>query len=52
MTLCLCMWRKLWPRGRVIEKAEAEEGRQVEISVVEKGSEALREMNLVGDSVS
>lgn len=34
------------------EKAEAEEGRQVEISVAEKAIEALREMNLLGDPIS
>lgn len=34
------------------EKAEAEGGRQVEIRVVEKAGEALREVNLAGDSIS
>ncbi len=33
-------------------QAEAEEGRKVEISAVEKASEVLREMNLMVDSVS
>lgn len=35
----------------VIERAEEDRG-QVEISVVEKASEALREVNLPGDSIS
>lgn len=45
--LCQCEQRKLWH-----VRAEDEEERQAEISTFEKASEALREMNLVGDSIS
>lgn len=47
----LCL--RAWQRVSVIERAEAEEDRgQAEISVAEKASEASREMNLPGDSIS
>lgn len=42
-----CEQRKLWH-----VKVEDEEERQAEISAFEKASEALREMNSVGDSIS
>lgn len=50
--LCACgkLWHVAWVS--VIEKAEAEESRERVIAAVEKASEALREMNLAGDSVS
>lgn len=45
--LCQGEQRKLWH-----VKAEDEEERQAKISAFEKASEALREMNSVGDSIS